>query len=246
MPYWDLKGRQALVTGSGGRVGAAIARALAREGCHLLIHCCSNEKGAREVAQDVEVRGCRATVVQADLRNRQDVESLAQSALKAGAGKVDIVVHSAANFERVSPDLLNAPAWDEALALNVTAPYLLTLGLETGLKAAKGIVLGIACVSAFRPWKNYLPYSVSKAALVHWVKGMALAWAPEVRVNGIAPGTVLPPSDYDEETVETLRKRTPLQRLGEADDIARAVVFLCQNDFITGQILAVDGGRSLE
>ncbi|KYF81797.1 dehydrogenase, partial [Sorangium cellulosum] len=161
------------------------------------------------------------------------------------SGRLDLLVHNAANFERVPPAELSADAWDRALALNATAPYLLTLELASALRESRGSVVAIVCVSAERPWKNYIPYSVSKAALAHLVRGLAVGLSPDVRVNGIAPGTVLPPSSYDEATLARLRERIPLRRLGEAEDIARAVVFLAENDFITGQILAIDGGASV-
>jgi pteridine reductase len=131
------------------------------------------------------------------------------------------------------------------MALNVTAPYLLTLALAPALRAARGSVVALTCVSADRPWKNYLPYSVSKAALASLVKGLALALAPEVRVNAVAPGTVLPPAEYAEAQLDRLRARVPLGRLGEAADVARAVVFLAGNDYVTGQTITVDGGGSI-
>jgi len=106
-------------------------------------------------------------------------------------------------------------------------------------------VVAITCLSATRPWKNYLPYTVSKVALTGLVHSLALGLAPEVRVNAVAPGTVLPPDDYDAAALERIRARTPLQRLGEAGDVARAVVFLAQNDYLTGQTIAADGGRLL-
>ena len=244
MPALDLHGRAALVTGGGTRVGAAIARALAAAGCDLLIHYATSEAGARAVAADVERLGRRAVLLQADLTDRASIEPLAQRALEA-FGRLDVLVHNAANFERTPPEELSAAAWDRALALNATAPYLLTLALAPELRQNKGSVIAITCLSATRPWKHYVPYSVSKAALANLVQGLALALAPEVRVNAVAPGTVLPPADYDEEKLARIRERIPLARLGAADDVARAVVFLAQNDYVTGQTIVVDGGRAI-
>jgi pteridine reductase len=243
MPALDLHGRAALVTGGGTRVGAAIARALAAAGCDLLVHYASSEAGARAVAADVERLGRRAVVLQADLTDRAAIEPLAKRAL-AAFGHVDVLVHNAANFERTPPEQLSAEAWDRALALNATAPYLLTLALAPELRRAHGSVIAITCLSATRPWKHYLPYSASKAALANLVQGLALALAPDVRVNAVAPGTVLPPTDYDEEKLARIRERVPLQRFGEAEDVARAVVFLAENEYVTGQTITVDGGRS--
>jgi pteridine reductase len=106
-------------------------------------------------------------------------------------------------------------------------------------------VVAIGCVSAQRPWKNFIPYATSKAALVHTMKGLALALAPEVRVNVVSPGTVLPPVHYSEEMLARLREKIPLGRIGSAEDVARAVLFFAENDFVTGQVLAVDGGHAL-
>jgi len=243
MSLIDLTGRTALVTGGGTRVGAAIVRALARAGCDALIHYASNAKGAREVARDVARLGRKAEQYQADLTDRAQIDRLAEAALRHGS--LDVLVHNAGNFERTPPAALSAEAWDRALALNVTAPYLLTIALAPLLRKSRGSVVAITCISAERPWTNYVPYSVSKAALAHLVQGLALALAPEVRVNAVAPGTVMPPNDYSEGQLEKLREQIPLERLGSPEDVARAVVFLAESDFLTGQTIKADGGRSL-
>jgi pteridine reductase len=244
MPALDLHGRTALVTGGGTRLGAAIVRALAGAGCDTIIHYGHNAEGARAVAADVERLGQKAFLLQADLTDRAQVAALAEQAL-AATGSISVVVHNAANFERALPEELSADVWDRALALNVTAPYLLTLALAPALRRAQGSVIAITCLSAKRPWKNYIPYSVSKAALTSLVEGLALGLAPAVRVNAVAPGTVLPPEDYDEEKLSRIRAPVPLGRFGAAEDVARAVVFLAENDYLTGQTITVDGGRSV-
>ncbi|KYG08721.1 dehydrogenase [Sorangium cellulosum] len=245
MPHVPLTGRVALVTGGGTRLGAATARALAAAGADLAVHYATSGAGADAVVDEARSLGRRAVALQADLHDRAAVAALARAALDWSSGRLDLLVHNAANFDRVPPAELSADAWDRALALNATAPYLLTLELASALRESRGSVVAIVCVSAERPWKNYIPYSVSKAALAHLVRGLAVGLSPEVRVNGIAPGTVLPPSSYEEATLARLRERIPLRRLGEAEDIARAVVFLAENDFITGQIVAIDGGASV-
>lgn len=244
MSALDLHGKVALVTGGGSRVGAAIVRALATAGCDVVVHHASSRAGAERVAAEVTALGRTAHVLRADLTDRAQLDRLAAEAL-AVAGRVDVLVHNAANFDRVAPGDLDAAAWDRALALNVTAPYLLTLALAPALRAARGSVVAITCLSADRPWKNYVPYSTSKAALASLVKGLALALAPEVRVNAVAPGTVLPPEAYEEAQLDRLRARVPLAKLGEAADVARAVVFLAGNDYVTGQTITVDGGRAI-
>jgi pteridine reductase len=244
MTLLDLEGRAALVTGGGTRVGAAIVRALAAAGCDALIHYASNASGAREVAADVARLGRKAALFQADLTDRRALDRLAVEAA-AQHGRLDVLVHNAANFERMPPEALTGEAWDRALALNVTAPYLLTMALTPALREARGSVIAITCISVDRPWKNYIPYSVSKAALAHLVQGLALGLAPDVRVNAVAPGTVMPPGEYGDDKLERMRQQVPLKRLGSPEDVARAVVFLAQNDYVTGQTITADGGRSL-
>src|SRR4051812_28329715 len=145
----ELTGKIALVTGGGTRVGAAIVRALAGAGCDVLVHYARSAAGAKAVAEDVARLGRKATLLQADLTGRARLERLAQKAL-ASAGRVDVLVHNAANFDRIAPDALTAEAWDRAFALNVTAPYLLTAALTPALKKARGSVVAITCLSADR------------------------------------------------------------------------------------------------
>ncbi|MFT3774497.1 MAG: SDR family oxidoreductase [Minicystis sp.] len=244
MPKVSLQDKLALVTGGGTRVGAAIVRALAAAGCDVVIHYASSRAGAEAVAAEVEAIGRKATLAPADLTDRAALERLSREVI-ASHGKVDVLVHNAGNFERVPPEELSAEAWDRAFSLNATAPYLLTLALAPGLRAARGSVIAVTCLSAERPWKNYVPYSASKAALASLVKGLAVALAPEVRVNAVAPGTVMPPAEYEEDKLSRIRERVPLGRIGEAADVARAVVFLAENDYVTGQTITVDGGRSV-
>lgn len=243
MSILDLSGRTALVTGGGTRLGAEICRALGAAGCDVAVHYASSRDGASAVAGELHRLGRKATCLEADLTSRGDLDRLAREAI-AFTGRLDVLVHNAGNFDRVPPEVLDAGAWDRAMALNATAPYLLTIALAPELKKARGSVVAITCTSAERPWRSYIPYSASKAALASLVQGLSLGLAPEVRVNAVAPGTVLPPSDYDEATLARLAARTPLGRIGEAGDVARAVVFLAQNDYITGQTITVDGGRS--
>jgi len=235
----------ALVTGGAVRVGRAIAAELAESGYDLLLHYAASERAAVEVRDSLRARGARVEIAQADLADRSAIERLASLARAFSGGELDLLVHNAANFERVRPDELDAGAWDRAMALNAAAPYLLTIALAAELRAARGAVVAIGCLSAERPFEHYIPYSVSKAALVATMRGLARALAPDVRVNVVSPGTVLPPDDYDASIRAKIAERIPLRRLGDPADVARAVVFFAKNDFITGQVLAVDGGRML-
>jgi len=245
MPKAELRGAWALVTGGGTRVGAAICRELVEAGCNLLVHYGANERGAASVVELARSAGCEAFALQADLLDRRQIQALAIEVTERTGGRLHLLVNNAANFERVVPEALTEGHWDRAMALNATAPYLLTLGLSESLRSARGSMIAIACVSSIRPWKNFIPYGTSKAALVHLVRGLALGLAPEVRVNAVAPGAAMIPGDYDDKKQARLRRRIPLDRFGEAGDVARAVRFLAENDYITGHLLAVDGGLSL-
>jgi len=245
MSEMDLRGTTALVTGGGRRLGAAIADALAEAGCDLVVHYGTSGEGAEQVVQRARRRGRRATSVRADLTNRGELVQLMDRTREFSGGKLAVLVNNAGNFERVVPAEMDDESWDRAMLLNATVPYRLSVGLADELRAAHGCMIAVACVSALRPWRNYVAYSVSKAALVHLVRGLATAFAPDVRVNAVAPGSVLVPEGYREDQLDRLRRRIPLGRFGDALDVARAVCFLAANDYITGQVLAIDGGQSI-
>ncbi|MCL2823188.1 MAG: SDR family oxidoreductase [Polyangiaceae bacterium] len=247
MPRSNLNNSWALVTGGGTRVGAVIARELADAGYSVLVHYCTNRRGADSVSNSIRESGRRAEVVQANLIHRDDVLRLASTTSEIAAGELGLLVHNAACFERRDTStLLSTPddeSWNRAMALNVTAPYMLTTALAKELKRKRGCVVAIACTSAFHPWPSYLAYSVSKAALVHLVKGLSVAMAPDVRVNAVAPGTVMLPEECQEIEKERLLSKIPLRRIGDPADVARAVRFIAENDYITGHTIVIDGGR---
>ncbi len=234
----------ALVTGGGTRLGAAIARALAAAGYDLVVHYATSREGAGRVVAEAEALGRRAIAFGADLRERAELDALAAAALEFGGGRLDALVHNAGVYERVEAARLDDDALERALDVNLRAPYRLTLRLRGALERARGCVVAVTDIAAERPWRDYLPYSVSKAALAQLVRGWALALAPLVRANAVEPGPVLPAAE-DLADAAGLRASVPLGRFGAPDDVARAVLFLLQNDYVTGHALRVDGGRSL-
>jgi pteridine reductase len=240
----SLRGKRALVTGAGQRVGQAIAIALGAEGMHVAVHYRESASGAEQTAEAVRRAGGRALTLAADLTSRDAARRLVDTAVDE-LGALDLVVASAASFERVPLEQVDDDAWDRSLSLNLASPFALVQQAVPALRAARGSVVFITCSSATVPMKSYLPYVVSKGALKHLMKTLALELAPEIRVNAVAPGTVLPPPSYDAEAVRRLSRAIPLGRVGQAEDIARAVVFLASSPFVTGHELAVDGGRSV-
>lgn len=240
----SLRGKRALVTGAGQRVGQAIALALGAEGMQVAVHYRESRAGAEHTAAEIVARGGRAPLLAADLASRDQARTLVDRAVSE-LGGLDLVVASAASFERVALDDVDDAAWDRSLDLNLASPFALVHRAVPALRAARGSVVFVTCSSATVPMRNYLPYVVSKGALKHLMKTLALELAPEIRVNAVAPGTVLPPPSYDPTAIERLARAIPLARVGTPADIARAVVFLASSPFVTGHELSVDGGRSV-
>ncbi len=243
----ELRGRTALVTGAARRVGQAIALAVAGRGMDVVVHFNRSESEARETVEAIERGGRRAVTVQADLAREEEVEALAERAVQA-FGRIDVLINSAALFYRTPLEKLTAQDWDQFLKVNLTGPFLLArrLGLQMR-RLGGGKIVNVADVAGIEPWADFLPYSVSKGALITLTQGLAKALAPEVQVNAVAPGSVLLPEEYRDEEREAIIRATPLKRIGAPDDVAKTVLFLLEgSDFITGQVVVVDGGRSIK
>lgn len=237
----DLRGRAALVTGAGRRVGAAIARALGAQGMRVGVHFHESPDGAEATCVAIREAGGEAVALRADLRDRQGARGLVDEAI-AQLGGLSLLVPSAASFERVELDAVDDAAWDRTMRLNLEAPFALAHRARAALAREGGSIVFITCTSATAPYRHYLPYVVSKGALRQLMRVLSLELAPEVRVNAVAPGTVLPPEDMDEATLERLRARIPLGRFGDPGDVAHAVVDLARSPYVTGQERVVDGG----
>jgi pteridine reductase len=240
----NLVGRRALVTGAGQRVGQAIALALGRARMRVAVHYHSSRTGAEATANAIGEAGGQAVLLQANLADRNEARRLADDTLAAFGG-LDLLVASAASFERLRYEELDDDAFDRSLGLNLASPFALAHRLTPALRASSGSIVFITCTSATAPFKNYLPYVVSKGALRQLMRTLALELAPEVRVNAVAPGTVLPPDGMDAPTRERLVRQIPLGHHGTAQDVAQAVLYLAQAPFVTGEEIVVDGGRTI-
>lgn len=240
-----LEGRLALITGSGTRLGMALAEGLAGLGADVALHCHRSREGAQAAAGRIAVGGSRAAVFEADLLQASAAEALL-GAVTAQLGPPAILVNSAALFERSAFLETSLDSVDRQWALNVRAPYLLTqAALRRGALTEVVNVLDVGGVLS--TWRNSSAYGMTKAALAELTRALALELAPLVRVNAVAPGTVLPPEGLSPQALEALRRRIPLQRFGGVAPVVEAVNFLVAGpSYVTGQILAVDGGRSLE
>ena len=237
-----LRGRVALVTGGGRRVGRAIAVALGAEGMRVAVHYHASADGAREAAKAIADAGGSAEIVEGDLTRVESCGQLIDDVLSR-FGTLDLLVNSAAIMLRTPVGEVTEREWDAMYALNVRAPFFLTQRAARALRAARGNVVNIADLAAFETWKAYVPHGMTKAAVVQMTRALAHALAPEIRVNGIAPGVVMLPEHFDVAQAEHLKETTPLKRFGTADDVAEAVVYLAKADFVTGEIIRVDGGR---
>lgn len=238
----ELRGRNALVTGAGHRVGRAIALALAARGMRIGIHYNNAEHDALETLERVRAAGGDGAVFPADLTRREAAASLV-SAVREKFETLDVLVNSAAVMLRTPFGETTAQQWDDIMALNLRAPFLLTQAAAPMLRMAGGVIVNIADLAAFETWPAYVPHGISKAGVVHMTRSLARLLAPEVRVAGIAPGTVLLPENWDEASARHLIDSTPLQRNGGPEDVTRTVLFILDSDYLTGETIIVDGGR---
>lgn len=243
MPSEISSSKLALVTGAGVRLGQASAIQLARAGYDVLVHYNSSHQPALETARLVEAQGRQAWLMQADLGQAEGVIALADQVSQASDG-LDALINNAAIFYP-SPQPEDWIAhWDHFHWVNLKSPFLLTTKLLPLLRHNKGCVVNIVDIWARYPLKRFLPYSVAKSGLEALTRALALELAPEIRVNGVSPGAALPAAGQEGQ-LDKMLSQVPLKRMGGSEAIAEAVEFLCRADYITGQILAVDGGRTI-
>ena len=237
-----LRGRVALVTGAGRRVGRALAVGLGGQGMRVAVHYHASDKGARETARLIEEAGGTPWIVAADLTSADAPEKLVRDVLDE-LGSLDVLVNSSAVMERTPVGEVTAAKWDAMMALNLRAPFLLAQAAATPLARARGAIVNIADLAAFETWPAYIPHGISKAGVVYMTRALARTLAPNVRVNAVAPGAVLLPEGWTKEDAAKLEQSTPLARLGSPSDVVEAVLYLLRADYVTGETLIVDGGR---
>ncbi len=240
----ELRGRVALVTGAGHRVGRAIALALAARGMRVAVHYNAAEAGAHETVRLIEAAGGKASTFGADL-TRDDAPAALVAEVVERSGTLDVLVNSAAVMERTPFGEVTSMQWDHILALNLRAPFFLAQAAASPLRAAHGVIVNIADLAAFETWPAYLPHGISKAGIVHLTRSLARVLAPEVRVAAVAPGAVLLPDSWTPDDAARLRETTPLAREGSPDDVTRTVLFILDSDYLTGETIIVDGGRHI-
>jgi pteridine reductase len=210
----------------------------------VVVHFNGSREGADETVAMIRDTGGEASAVQADLGSPTAPDQLVDQVI-ASHGSLGALVNSAAMMLRTPVGDVTVGDWDTMFALNVRAPFFLAQRAAPALAAARGSIVNIADLAAFESWPAFVPHGMTKAAVVQMTRALARALAPEVRVNAVAPGVVLMPDGWSAEEAERLRSTTPLARLGSPDDVARAVVFLLEAEYVTGETIRVDGGRHI-
>jgi pteridine reductase len=259
MALFSPRGRTALVTGGAHRLGRAIAEALAGRGADVLLHYHSSGRDAAEAAAALRALGVRAETLQWDLAEIGRLASFWSRALEAApGGRIDILINSAAVFPEDTLSGFTPQELERTLRLNTLAPLLLgrlfaaslgagaAQGGQPPLPGASGVIVNLLDARMSAHMRRHATYQASKRLLADFTRLLARELAPRIRVNGVAPGLVLPPAELGTEARRRLQELNLLGRWGEPQDVARAVLFLVENDFVTGQVLFIDGGGSIK
>ncbi len=243
----ELKGKVGLVTGAAHRIGRDIALELARQGVHLVIHYNASAEAAERTLADARALGVDAIAVQADQSRGDEVAALF-AAVQHHFGRLDVLVNSAAVMERKPLLDITEADWERVMGINLKGPFLCAQAAARLMlrgQSAGGAIVNIADLAGLKPWPSYAPHSVSKAGVIMLTRVLALALAPTIRVNAVAPGPVAKPLNWSDERWLAHGSKLPLKRTGSGQDVADAVVFLLKSDFVTGELLIVDGGSLL-
>jgi NAD(P)-dependent dehydrogenase (short-subunit alcohol dehydrogenase family) len=242
MAQLPLEGQAALVTGAAKRIGRSIALKLAAEGANVIVNYRTSRAEAEAVAAEIHALGRRAVAWQADVSHRVEVDAMF-AATEKEFGQLDLLVNNAGRFFSAKFEELTEEQWDGIMDANLKSQFLCCQAAAPLMKRqGHGRIVNLSSLGGILPWPAYTHYCVSKAGVIMLTKCLARALGPEILVNSIAPGTIqFPGEPPDEEYI----RRVPLHRTGTGEDIAETVAFLARSEFITGQIFAVDGGRSL-
>jgi NAD(P)-dependent dehydrogenase (short-subunit alcohol dehydrogenase family) len=238
-----IEGKTALITGGAHRVGKAITMTLARAGANVIVNYYSSDEAAQQTVREAQALGVDALAVQADVGDLEQVRALvAQAADRFGA--VDILVNSASIWQKTPLPMGDYSGWHRVLGVLLDGSmYLADAVAPLMQERGEGAMVNIVDLSAWKPFAGYIAHSVGKAGLLALTRQLALELAPAVSVNAVAPGPVLPPPDYTQEQIDRVAGRTLKGRWGSAQDVADAVRFLVEADYITGEVIVVDGGE---
>ncbi len=242
----NLDNKVALVTGAARRIGAAIARKLHGDGARVAIHYRGSAADAEALTKELNgLRTDSAAAFQLNLQSIDDLPGLVANVADWGGG-LDILVNNASSFYPTPPGEITVDQWDDLIGSNLKAPLFLAQAAISELKKSRGVIINIVDIHAQRPLRNHAVYGAAKAGLAMLTRSLAKDLAPDIRVNGVSPGAILWPEDnMSEATKKSILAQIPLGRSGSPDDIANCVLYLARDaSYVTGQIIAVDGGRS--
>ena len=241
----DLNGKAALVTGGGIRLGKGIAVALAGQQVRVAVHYNRSRQGAEDTVRQIQALGVEAAALQADLSLPGMAPDLIHRAVEA-LGPLDFLINSAAVLDAASEADLAETYWDEQFAVNLKAPFFLSRAFAEHVgRQRRAHIVNIADSSVGRPSADRLIYRLTKAALIHMTKDLAIALAPILQVNAIAPGAILPPVGQGQAYMDELAKKIPALRVGSPEELGKALLYLLHSDFVTGEIIYVSGGAHL-
>jgi NAD(P)-dependent dehydrogenase (short-subunit alcohol dehydrogenase family) len=239
----SLRGKRALVTGGAKRIGRGIALALAEAGADVAITYRGSAAAAEQTVSEIQKHGVQAFAVECDVQSEPSVQTAVAGAVQS-LGGLDILINNAGAFETAALESITVEQWDAMFATNTRGPFLVAKAAHSHLKAASGRIVNIGSLGGIHPWATHAHYCTSKAALHMLSQTMAKAWAPEISVNCVAPGMIV--QGEVNAAYEHFAHKTPMQRNGSAEDVAAAVLFFATGPhFITGQLMAVDGGLGL-
>jgi len=238
-----LSGKTVLITGAAKRIGRAIALVLAESGANIAITYLSSQQEAEATVRALADWDVDALAVRCDLRDPENIEETVAAVVEE-FGQIDVLINNAGRFESEALEAISVEQWDAMFATNTRAPFLMAKAAHPHLRATKGRIINIGSLGGLHPWATHGHYCTSKAALHMLSKTMAKAWAPDISVNCVAPGMIV--QGEVDEAYEHFARKTPMQRNGTAEDVAAAARFFATAPhFITGQLLAVDGGLGL-
>lgn len=241
----EMAGKVALVTGGARRVGAEISRALAGAGAAVVVNYRASAHAADALVKELQSMGARACAARADVGSVRDIGALVRR-VEDEFGRLDVVINNASLFESAPLLQITEDMWDRVIDTNLKGPFFLSQqSAQLIVRSGGGNIINIADLSALQPWPSYAHHSVSKAGLVHLTKILARALGPDIRVNAVAPGTVLPPDDFDGNAGDGTPDRRVVKPAGTPEDVVRAIFYLLESNFVTGQTVIVDGGRML-
>jgi NAD(P)-dependent dehydrogenase (short-subunit alcohol dehydrogenase family) len=240
----EINGMNALITGAAHRVGRAIALRLAQEGCNIALHYHAAAEEAEQTLSEIRACAVEARTYQADLRSHEEIQALFKS-IERDFARLDILVNSAAIMQRIVFQEVTLEDWNTTIDLNLRAVFFCTQAAVKIMGAEGGVVINISDIAGLQPWVDFPVHSISKVGVEMLTKVAALEFAPTVRVNAVAPGPILKPERMDDQRWEQIGEELPLGKSGEPGDVTEAIVFLLNNQFITGETLVVDGGNQL-